>query len=378
MQSMLLNLIFWVCVPPLLGLLAYLVYYLFSLPLRRQERARLFLDVLEVGLRRGHTPESVIRSASENGDHRLGVRFHMLAAWLASGLRLDQALDRVPRLLPPSVVATLRIGRELGDLRKVLGACRQQLEDGVSKVFQAQHYLVALLLMAWPTWLMVFFSLTIFVLPRFEAIMMDMGASEPPQFHWLVQYARPIVLVQGLIAFVFYGGGLVYVGGPRLARWVNMVVPGLADLVAYATPWRRKRMQRDYSAMLCLLLDADVPEARAVRLAAETAANRFFMRRADRVATELERGTRITAAVAHLDEAGEFRWRLENAAAGHARFLTALASWHEALSARAFQLEQTVAQVLTSGLVVINGVFVGMLAVYAFSVLIAITELALW
>jgi len=49
-----------------------------------------------------------------------------------------------------------------------------------------------------------------------------------------------------------------------------------------------------------------------------------------------------------------------------------------ALSARAFQLEQTVAQVLTSGLVVMNGVFVGLLAVYGFSVLITITELALW
>ena len=34
-------------------------------------------------------------------------------------------------------------------------------------------------------------------------------------------------------------------------------------------PWRRKRFQRDFSAMLAVLLDAEVPETEAVGLAAE-------------------------------------------------------------------------------------------------------------
>ncbi|MGC8991409.1 MAG: hypothetical protein ACP5MD_14930, partial [Verrucomicrobiia bacterium] len=85
-----------------------------------------------------------------------------------------------------------------------------------------------------------------------------------------------------------------------------------------------------------------------------------------------------TVAVQHLDDSGEFRWRLENAAFGHGRFAEALVSWQEALSARAFQLEQTAAQVITSTLVVVNGMFVAALAVFAFSMLITILNSPIW
>lgn len=378
MQLALINLFLWFWLPPLLGLQAYVIYYFFSLPLRRQERARLFLDVLETGLRKGLAPETVIRSAAQSGDRLLGVRFHMLAAWLESGFKLGQALEFVPRLLPPGVSATLRVGEELGDIRKVISACRQQLEDGVSKVFQGHHYLVAVLLMAGPAWIAVFTMLTVFVLPQFHAIMEDMDVGVSPHFTWMTSHAPSIILLQTLVAVAFYAGALAYIGGPRIARWLDMVVPGLADRLAYHMPWRRKRMQRDFSAMLCMLLDADVPEPRAVRLAAQSTANRSFKARAERVVSELERGATLTTAVSHLDNAGEFRWRLENAAAGGTRFITALASWHDALSAQAFQLEQSVAQVLTSGLVLLNGLFVGALAIYSFSILIEITNSTLW
>lgn len=38
----------------------YLVYFLLTLPLRRNERARVFVDLLEVGLKQGRTPEAAI------------------------------------------------------------------------------------------------------------------------------------------------------------------------------------------------------------------------------------------------------------------------------------------------------------------------------
>ena len=94
---------------------------------------------------------------------------------------------------------------------------------------------------------------------------------------------------------------------------------------------------------------------------------------------DLERGTALTEAVHRLDPSGEFRWRLENAAAGPGRFLAALDGWHEALAAKAYQLEQTAAQLITTGLVLINGLFVGSLAVGVFMLLIGILEhAALW
>jgi|YNPNPStandDraft_1061719.scaffolds.fasta_scaffold05367_5 type II secretory pathway component PulF len=366
---------FWLLIE---GALAYLVYYLFSLPLRRKERARLFLDLVEIGLRNGQSPETTVQSAAASGDLLLGVRFHMLAAWLESGLSLGEALERVPRFLPPQIVSTLRVGRELGDIRKVIRVCRQQLEDAVNKVFQGQHYLVAVLLMASPAWVAVFSVLVVFVIPRLKMIMEDMEVEFPAHLFWIGDHPHLLIGAQVVIFGVFCLGAILYFGGPGVVAWINKVVPGMADRIAYRVPWRRKRMQRDFSAMLGLLLDAGVPEQQAVQLAGESTANRVFKDRAARVVAALKSGEKLTVAVQHLDDSGDFRWRLENAAFGHGRFTEALASWQEALSARAFQLEQTAAQVVTSGLVVVNGMFVAALAFFAFSMLITVLNSPIW
>ena len=360
--------------------LAYLAYLLLSLPLRRQERGRLLLDLVELGLKQGQTAEHTVCSAAQGGDRALGVRFHLLAAWLETGLRLDQALARVPRLLPPAVSAMLGVGAELGDLQKVLGACRQRLEDGVAQVFKSQHYLIVVLLMASPVWIAVFTTLMVFVMPRFVAIAQDIEvAALPGCFIFLAEHSTALIATQVSLVLLFYLGALAYVGGPRLARWVNTLVPGLPDWIALRLPWRRKRLFRDFAAMLAVLLDAGVPEPRAVRLAADGTDNRVLRRRAAALVAELERGVPLAQALRHLDDAGEFRWRLENAAHVPGAFGVALAGWQEALAAKAFQLEQTAAQIVTTGLVLLNGVWVGLLAATVFGLLIAILEQAgLW
>src|SRR2546428_10186469 len=77
----------------------YLIYFLLTLPMRRNERARFFLDLLERGLKEGRTPEATLAEAAASRDRALGVRFHLLAACLEQGLRFSEALDRVPRVL---------------------------------------------------------------------------------------------------------------------------------------------------------------------------------------------------------------------------------------------------------------------------------------
>src|SRR4030081_862739 len=113
---------------PLLGAV-YLIYFLLTLPMRRNERARIFLDLLELGLRNGRSPEAAITAVAASRDRSLGVRFHLLAAHLEKGLGLHDALERVPRLVPPEVKAMLQTGERIGDLSKVLPACRQFLND---------------------------------------------------------------------------------------------------------------------------------------------------------------------------------------------------------------------------------------------------------
>ena len=69
---------------PLCGVI-YLIYFLLTLPLRRNERARLFLDLIALGLQEGRTPEATVTSIAASRDRSLGVRFHLLAAHVEAG-----------------------------------------------------------------------------------------------------------------------------------------------------------------------------------------------------------------------------------------------------------------------------------------------------
>jgi hypothetical protein len=92
----------------------------------------------------------------------------------------------------------------------------------------------------------------------------------------------------------------------------------------------------------------------------------------------LKNGVPLAEAMRWLDDAGEFRWRLLNARESPGRFAAALAGWHEALEARAFQQEQLFSQALSTGFVLLNGLMVGLAASCVFRGLVHITELALW
>jgi hypothetical protein len=78
-----------------------------------------------------------------------------------------------------------------------------------------------------------------------------------------------------------------------------------------------------------------------------------------------------------LDETGEFAWRIRNVFHSPVKFMSALAGWHEALDARAAHQEETVSQIVTSILVLINGCAVGLLGASIFLLLNAIFEEAL-
>jgi len=114
--------------------------------------------------------------------------------------------------------------------------------------------------------------------------------------------------------------------------------------------------------MLAVLLDGGVPEAVAVRLAGDSTANEICRRRASRVLAVLEKGVKLDDAVRTFDDSGEFHWRLTNATHTHGGFLKALHGWHEALDAKAFQQEEAATHILTSGLVILNGLVVALIA----------------
>ena len=350
-----------------------LAYFILSLPLRRHERTRFFLDLLETGMKDGRSAEQSVVALTQIRDAVLGVRFHLVGAWIETGLRLGQALDRVPHFLPPRVNAMLKVGEEIGDLAKVLPACRRQLRDGASQSRGAVNYLIVAAFVLTPIAPLVFLGLTVFVFPKYMMIFADMGEGSalPALTRFVLGTAHEFGAVLVGVMVLIYLAALVYLSGSRLRAWLGPAW----DAVAWQVPWKRKRIQRDFSAMLAALLDAGVPEEKALQLAGDSTANRVFQRRTRAAAAELRSGAPLTEALKRLDGSGQFQWRLANALHGRCGFLAALNGWLDALDAKAFQQEQAAAHTITTGLVLFNGLIVGTLIVGIFLALIGLIEM---
>ena len=361
----------------------YLIYLGVGSSLRREERARCFLHLLEVGLKRGQSIEHTIISLAQNRVQTLGVHFHLLAAYLETGVSLTDALEKVPRFLPPQVRAMLQVGREIGDVSRVLPACRKTLRDAVSGTQSGTNNLMVLLFIS-PVGAILVWVCANTVLPRFKDIVHDFEISLPAWTDEMFTLSLYLSAVMVIIWLVLCIGCLQRAGGLPTVPWLGNRLHSSIHRFRFWLPWRHKRMRRDFSAMLALLLDSEVPEDKALSLAAASTANLVFVNRAERVIQDLRSGVKLTEAVHWLDDAGEFRWRLRNASPGIAQsssagFFAALAGWHESLEAKAFQQEQAVSQALTTGFLLLNGLIVGLVAVGIFRLLLVmVEEVCLW
>lgn len=365
---------------PLVCGFLYAMYFLLTLPMRRNERSRMFLDLLELGLKDGRTPEAAITEAIDSRDPIMGKKNYLLGAHLRSGLRLSDALERVPQILPPQIRAILKAGERIGDVARILPACRQLLRDGVSQVRGAHNYLILLAFCITPITLIIPIIIAVRVLPSFKMIFKSMGLGSMPAFSLMVfSQGRLFLFVQAAFLLLLWALMLAYIGGPRLREWISRLLPGAPDKIAILLPWKRKRLQRDFSSMLAILLDANVPEAEAVTIAAEATANRIMIRRGGKMRELLAQGVKLPVALREFDDSGELRWRIANALKARGGFLRALAGWHETLDAKAFQVEQASAQVATTALVLVNGVMVACIVIAVFLLLIKlINEACLW
>jgi type II secretory pathway component PulF len=270
------------------------------------------------------------------------------------------------------------VGEELGDIRRVLPACQRLLQDAVSQTSSAHNFIIMLGLL--PAAPVVLSLVMVWVLPRFQEIFKDMmpGEAMPAFTTFFFSLAFVIMLAQLALFLVVHGLALCYAGGPRLRQWTGALLNPLLDALLYRLPWRRRRMQRDFAAMLALLLDAGVKEERAVELAAGCTTNRVFLDRAVAVKSALRSGQPLDQALQRLDDTGEFRWRLLNARHSPQGFMAALAGWLESLDAKAYQQEQAAAQVVSTVMVGLNGLLVGMFAIAMFLPLIKMMEMVTW
>ena len=370
--------LFWYAVFILVpgGTFSVLLHLLLSLPMHRRDRALFFLDLLETVLQRGQPVEQAILAAAEHRDRAIGVHFFMVAAHIENGDRLGEALEKVPGFLPPQITAILQTGERLGDLKKVLPACREVLRVAPDTVRSTMHYMVAILLIFAPIACWLITMLSVFVIPKFKEVFAGMDFQVWP-FTAFVLYlynSRILVGFEMLVFLALMSVALIYIGGPGFVRWFQFRSVPVVDWITWRIPWKQKKLQRTFSAMLAVMLDAGVPEAVAVRLAGDCTANEICRQRALRVVAALEKGAKLDEAVRAFDNSGEFHWRLTNATHAHGGFLNALRGWHEALDAKAFQQEEVATHALTSGLVILNGVVVGLISIGMFGMLVMLLK----
>jgi type II secretory pathway component PulF len=355
------------------------MYVCLTAPARRNQRARLFLDLLETGLRMGQSPERTITAISETHDRSVTALFHLLAAHIEEGARLNQALALTPRFLPRSIAEVVQIGARENTLERLLPAARAMLVDVNSRLRGALNYVIVFAVAVVPGMFVFMPLLSIFVWPKLKLILLDMEAT-PPAFTTAVfeNYAVGTT-IEILLGATVAALAAAYVAGPRAQLLMRKLFGSLPDRIALALPWRRYRTHRDFTAVLAILLDAGMKEEQAVKLAGDAAANHVFETRAQRVIEKLRAGIALPEALREIERSEEFQWRWANALRAGKDFFAVLRGWHEALETRAFQREQAAAHAITSSIVLINGALVAMLACAVFLIFISlIDEASLW
>lgn len=353
------------------------IHFLFSLPMQRAEKARLFLDLVDDALKRGQSIEGMILSLAEGKIRTVGIRFHVLAAYIESGLSFEDALKKVPLFLPPQISAMLLAGLKLGDIRRVIPACREILRDHPAGVRSAMHYMILVIFVFSPAFITVAMLTAVFVVPRFEDVAAGLGIKPWLETRLVFENVGALVACEVVVFILLAAVTIAYVGGPRFVQVFQARVFPVVDWMAWHVSWKRKRLQRTFSAMLAVLLDGGVPEVDAVRLAGECTANQICRRRVGCILDGLQQGAKLNDAIRSFDESGEFHWRFTNAIHGRGGFLAALRGWHDALDSKAFQQEEATAHGITTGIVIFNGLLVGLIATAMFGILIVVTRGAL-
>lgn len=341
-------------------------------PVKRREQARFFLLLLSSAEESGQSVEQTIISFSKRGKQSLGPQFDQVARHIESGLNLPEALTKVPGCLPAQVVAILKVGHETGGVSMTLPVAQENLREKDILEAVGWVYIVSVLLIATS----IVWVLMVFVVPKFEQIFKDM--LEPgetiPAFASMVidisNYTKNIADALFIPLLLLFGVWFYC----KKKGWLGFETFRLSLL-----PWRRKRLQRDYSYVLALLLDSGVPEARAIELAAQGTSSRVFERRARKVTAGLQSGMGLTEAIKLMDDSKEFQWRLTNALQTEGNFVDALSSWHQSLSAQADRQYQTFSTLAETTMILFLGLIVGCIMVGMFYPLVhMMKKIILW
>jgi type II secretory pathway component PulF len=159
-----------------------------------------------------------------------GQRAKRLAALLNSGLPLPDALDRCPGLLPAQAAPMVRVGYETGTLAAALRQAATHC-DFQTPVWAALTGKISYLLLAPVFGTSILIFIMIKIVPSFEKIFKDFGATLPTVTQCLVEISSVFVCYWYLFApFYLLAIGLLMHAVARYFGWSQWDPPGIARL----------------------------------------------------------------------------------------------------------------------------------------------------
>jgi general secretion pathway protein F len=214
---------------------------------------------------------------------------------LRGGAAFSEALARHPRWFPPLVPALVEAGEATGSLETVMDQAAEHLEETADLRSQVRAALVYPVLMAGVASLGVL-VLLVFVIPRFTAILEDVGGALPLTTRALAGGSALLLkgwwLWLGLaIAGALWVRSALARPGTR-ERWDarRLGVPGTGAL-------ERKYLTARLTGTLGLLLESGVPVVHALRIAARTLGNRAVRAGVERAASRVAEGGAVAPAL---------------------------------------------------------------------------------
>lgn len=213
-----------------------------------------------------------------------------------SGVGLADALAHHPRYFDSLFVASVAAGESSGALDTVFERLSDHLDESAELRSQVQSALLYPALMAVVATIGVA-VLVGFVIPRFAAILSDVGGKLPTTTRLLV--AASLTLTRGWWVVLLIAGATTYLVSAALARsdgrrrWhtVRLGLPWIGD-------FERRYITARFARTFGLLLRSGIPVLPALRIARASAPNVVFQEGVDQAAAAVAEGSALTSALA--------------------------------------------------------------------------------
>lgn len=217
------------------------------------------------------------------------------------GLPVSQALAKFPKFFPEMFTQTLRAGEASGQFSESAGRLADLQEREVARRSQIISALIYPAVLTFTAVMVVIFMLT-FVVPRLSGVFEGLGDSLPVPTQILLATTK--ILTENYVAIlivlsVIIVGGRYWLSTPagREAKDTFILrIPTLGKIV-------KKAIVSRYSRILGTLVHGGVPILEAIDLAGLASDNTVFIKRNERVKSEVREGATIAGA---LRDAGEF------------------------------------------------------------------------